>query len=1495
MPVTRRGSIITGTTSTGGGGGSGSNFYNVLNFGLFGNGVVNDTAALKALIVTVKAAGGGRIYFPGAHTYLLGTSTLSISLDSTASNIIFYGDGPSSVLKRDTGNLASGVGLFDLSGHDISFEDLLIDGSVIASTGLDWSTISDPMAANLTQNTTIWTRGGAKNLRFSAITIQHTGGYAILLDATSTGDIDNVDIGGCLFTNNRPHTFGTGGINTYQSWTGGIHYQSDGNLHGVTNVKIHHSTFRRTPGSCIWGHLYAFSRLHENILVDSCTFTDYGLEGVEHGGLDGGGVVNCRFRRGGFVTGNSDLSAPTPAWLSGHTCSAIDTSGLTKNLVYANNQIFDHNGGYIDMDGFGQGTVTGNTCFLSSPSDPEYIDDQVASFGPGGAGPLYCYGVNCGNTSGQNLGGASNVIAENFFGNLGSGALRLYACRNCKVTGNNINHPSAALSPPIIYGPIGVGANFRATANVITNNSINYNPSTFQPAIFEDGVTVTPFVSTDKNLVFGNTMGLGSNVWEFSKDANSGSVSRVMLSSVAPGLSTSSENWIQRESALLRWYKNVNGTSVAVMTLQDAGTYATLPTTPGPLLNVTNGSGNGGTVTTGARTTSAFDDAMLTGKVYIDGHLCLTDTTFSNTDAGILGPAVALLRFRPSVGFIEKSTSVTGTGPYTRIWTPLSLSIGGADTQVQYNNAGALAGSTNFTWTNGAQVVAITGVTATAGLVVLNSYIQSSQGFVTPSLAYNSIQTPSGGFLGAGIGLAPASSKGGYIDIAPLNYTGSPPNFPTPIGVLPSFGATDALLWVGALNGTVSPVTTQQLQTNIAINSAVGFVTNNTLVNSIQAPLGGMTGRYFTTTDSLFFIEEATPPLSGAGQSRIYMDSITHALKISSNNGAYIPFGGSTVPGGANTNIQYNNAGAFAGSGNLVWSNGAQALTITGTALSNPGINVLTGYVSSDGGFVTSSASDNAIQTPSGGVSARRHISTFDIVAIGINSGFPTGAAGQGKLYFDNTTSKWMVIQATGAAVPMLSGSTAAGSNTQVQFNLGGVFGASPSFTYNDTTKLLSVFGIANTAGIAIGTGYAQSDGGFLVTSSNTSWNSIQTSGGIKANGAVQAGQFFLSDQGDPGTSGAVFHAMAGGTVLVMVDAYNLGGGATPGFTGRFGNGSPGSMSPVTNGQQLMSFSGRGSIGTSTFTSGGSGAVVIAASENWGVANQGADVLLQTTTNGFTSGSRTTRMAVRNSGLVECFGVSGSTGVQLNVGWFVAADGTVGGFHASGNQFNVIQAPSGGVYVGLGVTTDQALYSRTLGTGITPNTPSFGYSGFGHRSGSTFWYYNPSLGWSVVDFAASGVGGAGANGFLFTGSSAGPFPSSGAAAGLYCGFSFGSAYLISHDGTGGGSSIQIAAQTSSGLLGGSLSLSSNGGVTLSGTGMILNGSSGNVLVLGAFMLVSCSMSVGTNIFTAGRHDFTNGSTTFAGNTLNGGNVINLLDNVGGVWPVHFRGGVLTST
>jgi hypothetical protein len=93
---------------------------------------------------------------------------------------------------------------------------------------------------------------------------------------------------------------------------------------------------------------------------------------------------------------------------------------------------------------------------------------------------------------------------------------------------------------------------------------------------------------------------------------------------------------------------------------------------------------------------------------------------------------------------IQGITGPTGamgaTGP-----TGSTPAIGGSDTQVQYNNAGALAGSANLTWTNGTSTLAVTGAVTTNVATATNGIYINSQ---TVSASY----TVATGFSGMSAG-----------------------------------------------------------------------------------------------------------------------------------------------------------------------------------------------------------------------------------------------------------------------------------------------------------------------------------------------------------------------------------------------------------------------------------------------------------------------------------------------------------------------------------------------------------------------------------------------------------------------------------------------------------------------------------------------------------------------------------------------------------------------
>lgn len=75
---------------------------------------------------------------------------------------------------------------------------------------------------------------------------------------------------------------------------------------------------------------------------------------------------------------------------------------------------------------------------------------------------------------------------------------------------------------------------------------------------------------------------------------------------------------------------------------------------------------------------------------------------------------------------------------------------------------------------------------------------------------------------------------------------------------------------------------------------------------------------------------ESAPGVAPANQARIYLDCAALKLKQSVNGGAYADLGGggSGTPGGATTNVQFNDSGAFNGTADLIFDKTAKDLTV---------------------------------------------------------------------------------------------------------------------------------------------------------------------------------------------------------------------------------------------------------------------------------------------------------------------------------------------------------------------------------------------------------------------------------------------------------------------------------------------------------------------------------------------------------------------------------------
>lgn len=361
-----------------------------------------------------------------------------------------------------------------------------------------------------------------------------------------------------------------------------------------------------------------------------------------------------------------------------------------------------------------------------------------------------------------------------------------------------------------------------------------------------------------------------------------------------------------------------------------------------------------------------------------------------------------------------------------------------------------------------------------------------------------------------------------------------------------------------------------------------------TAVNAIQAPAGGVTGKYLVATDSMFFTEEAPPAVGGASQAKLYADSTSHNVLLSKNGGTFKNVATNT---GALTNgncVSINGAGDFVDAGGPCTTGGgggtvSSALqydigyyatagtTISGSAgdfiytPGSPNIVSLTGSFQAGGttgGFnAPSGTAANAIQAPVGGVTAKWLVGTdslflTELAAPAISS------LGQARIYADSTTHKikgsfnnaayvtfgtYTGTLTTGNCVSINSGNfvdsgspcgggggggSPAGTTTSIQWNnagtMAGTYNGSLGAQWDDTNKKIILTTAGLTAAIDVAVGYIQTAGGFITTSTaNTAINA--SVGGIAGKFLIGTDSLFLTEEAAPALS-------AGGQARIYAD-----------------------------------------------------------------------------------------------------------------------------------------------------------------------------------------------------------------------------------------------------------------------------------------------------------------------------------------------------------------------
>ena len=1325
-----------------------------------------------------------------------GTWNLSGSVYCNKPNVMIYGDGIGTLMNV-TGTMATGYGVFDITSAGVTLWNFQINGQVTSPTGLQYGTappggfnvidpetgsLADiPTAYTLTNNSSVWVHGGANNFLATQLMVTQTAGYSVFFDATAT-NITNGQVSWCLFYNNVPNTFGNSpGLLNYGSWTGGVLYAGGtykggtGTLSYVSGLKISNNTFYKVYGNCVWGWSPQLTILNDKIVVTNNHFQDTGLDGTNIGASQNGAVSGNTYYRVGYIAGS-------PAYLSGTPAVAMDTSGFVRGFTYSNNTVYNVNGEGIDLDGFTDGTVYGNSISNSSPSDYYYTADQVASYGA-------TKGIQNGST--YDIRGGKNIaITGNTIRNASYNSIVLFNNRNSTVTGNTIYHPASAGGVPILLANNTLSGTCSTSGSTVTWASgaqfdtnlngtytsglwldsgyvyININGITYQilNVASATSLTVSPAVGTftgaftvgklqnntvTSNQIFytganvcifeDNTYGnvYGPNFVYDNRAIGPGNYGEVGLGTATGNLSKTtfvlgtnypfnpgspnplSQAIFQREgigsTAGTKIYSNVSGVGTQLWQISDVG----------PVMNVSsNGAANTGAITTANRSAlSTLVDFIYSGKTIVDGYgvygMYNNNTSFYDTEANSLTDSYGMIRYRRlgavgTGGIFEASTSTSGGA---RVWATISTgsaAVAGSDTQVQYNLGGTSFGADgNFTWsyTTPTQVLTIMGGTATG----------------TCNTSGTAVTWVSGNTFVAGM-------AGQSIKIGSTVYTVSTYNSSTSLTLTSSAGTNTgatfhAAIAYGGIVVTDNNLTDGLPAHSVYVQSDGGFVTSNANSNAIQAPNGGVSSKWGTVTDSIFWIQETAPALSGSGQTRMYMDSGTHLLMASQNGGAYEPVITSGSVAGSDTQIQYNKSSAFGADGNLIWyyNTGStppyQQMVITGkTGVAAYAALVVTdsnsphtAYIESDGGFYSTNTNGNTVSIPNGGVTASTVSATSSswnalqnsnggaaaaAFYPAANSSHPSNpGSGYGGIGFDTGTTYWIYNGTADTWTTVnLGGISVAGSDTDIQYNKAGAFGADGNLIwyYNTgSTPPYQQMVITGKTGVAAypalvvtdsntpHTAYIESDGGFITANANS--NAIQA-----LNGGVEALQLMAYNTAGSGTAATVYAQSTNADAFSVFELVNdnhsyqvAAGGSTSGKNFFY-------IYDVTNSAVRLMIETGGPVLVNTTTDDGSGA--------------------QVQVNGFISA---------NTGFYTVS--SAATAIQAPNGTITSKDMT-----ATDTAVNAIQT-SGGVQV------NKAIYMEALAA--APTNPQSGYGGiYRTTTASTYGYWTGSA-WATIDFA----------------------------------------------------------------------------------------------------------------------------------------------------------------
>jgi len=341
------------------------------------------------------------------------------------------------------------------AGRNIRIHDLSLDGNRGAIARPMGLPPSETMFARFTPDNGILAEG-VTNLEIAQIKASGIAGFTILVNASHTVHIHDIEISGSGSLNARGRNNATGGILLEE---------------GTTDFEVLNCRIANVRGNGIWTHSLYTSPRNARGRIAGNEFAMIARDAIQVGHATEVRVENNRGRMIGYPAEEVDLEGQAfPV--------AVDTAGNVDRSVYRNNQFEEIDGKCFDLDGFHDGEVGGNNC----------VNTESASNYPYGN-----FGIVMNNSNpdmqSRNIRITDNTIDGSLFGGIfiiGSGHtvsgnrlehLNLAHCNEpISINGSPINCGYVKNQPDLLRSGIYLGAGAErpdpARGNTIESNEI---------------------------------------------------------------------------------------------------------------------------------------------------------------------------------------------------------------------------------------------------------------------------------------------------------------------------------------------------------------------------------------------------------------------------------------------------------------------------------------------------------------------------------------------------------------------------------------------------------------------------------------------------------------------------------------------------------------------------------------------------------------------------------------------------------------------------------------------------------------------------------------------------------------------------------------------------------------------------------------------------------------------------------------------------------------